>query len=81
MEKNDENVLAQEPAEEEDPNVANLLVTKSERAPATDAGPAHSEAPRTGALKTATLVFIAGLVICSVARRLFSKPRRYHGQM
>jgi len=81
MEKDDENVLAQEPLDDEDPNVANLLLSKSERAPAADAETVTGTRPATAGLKTATIAFVAGIVIWRLTRRLFSKSRRYRGGM
>ncbi|HWO42851.1 MAG TPA: hypothetical protein VNO43_13705 [Candidatus Eisenbacteria bacterium] len=81
MEKNREPIVGQEPLDEEDPNIANLLVSKSERAPAADAEPATGRHSVVAAVKGATGVAVAALLIWRFARRLFSKSKRYRGGM
>jgi hypothetical protein len=67
METTNEIPPGNEPAEEEDPNISNLLVSKSERAPATEAVPPLKQEKVTAELmKTAALSVLGSAAVMFV---------------
>jgi hypothetical protein len=74
--------IDEEPGEEEELDVSNLLVTKSERAPQTESPPIAREKSRIDLLKTTALAALGSIALAAAAevlRRLIfarrSRPR------
>jgi hypothetical protein len=79
MEARDEVAVNEETAEEEELDVSNLLVTKSERAPATESPPAAKRGKSKADVVKATVLGALGSVAVAaaimLARRLIFEPR------